>query len=113
MLTVTFRTDSRNRLSAFFADGHAEFSDHGSDVVCAGVSAILQAAVLGLTEHAHLALAATMASGQLAVEIPPEARNREDVCAIVDTARLSIEQIARQYPDHVRVTRSTTRKDQA
>jgi len=34
------------------SDGHANYAKHGSDIVCAGISAILETTVLGLTELA-------------------------------------------------------------
>lgn len=103
MVTVTFRRDSRNRLSSVFAEGHAGWADAGSDIVCAAASAILQAAWLGLDEHAHVAVDAERTGGRLALSWPAEARDRADVSAIVATAELSIARIAAQYPDHVRV----------
>lgn len=32
--------------------GHANYAEHGQDIVCAGVSAIIQTAILGLEEIA-------------------------------------------------------------
>jgi uncharacterized protein YsxB (DUF464 family) len=105
VVTVTFRRDSRNRLSSVFAEGHAGWADAGEDVVCAATSAILQAAWLGLDEHAHVAVDGERTPGRLALRWPPDARDRDDVRAIAATAELSIDRIATQYPDHVRVRR--------
>jgi uncharacterized protein YsxB (DUF464 family) len=109
VVTVTFRRDSRERLSSVFADGDALFDDAGRDIVCAAVSAILQAAWLGLEQHAKVTLDAGKGKrggkGRLELRWPAESRDRDDVRAIVATAELSIEQIARQYPEHVRFTR--------
>ena len=102
MLTVTFVQDSRQRLSSIFASGHAEWADEGSDIVCAGVSAILQAARLGLTEHAKVDLHAEQAKGILTLRVPEDRRDDPAVRAILATAQLSVEQIAAQYPTHVR-----------
>lgn len=33
-------------------NGHANYAEHGQDIVCAGVSAIIQSAILGLEEIA-------------------------------------------------------------
>ncbi|HTX58635.1 MAG TPA: ribosomal-processing cysteine protease Prp [Verrucomicrobiae bacterium] len=106
MLEVTFYRDSRQRLSSVFADGHAEFAAAGEDVVCAAVSAILQAARLGLETHCGIATNAQQAAGTLRLELPEGERDRDDVRAVLATAELSIEQIARQYPQHVRVRRA-------
>jgi uncharacterized protein YsxB (DUF464 family) len=105
MVTVTFRRDSRNRLSSVFAEGHAGWAEAGEDVVCAAASAILQAAWLGLDEHAGVTVDGERTPGRLLLRWPADARDREDVRAIVATAELSIDRIASQYPDHIRVRR--------
>ena len=106
MLEITFTEDSRQRLSSVFAHGHAEFADHGEDIVCAAASAILQAARLGLEEHAKVALNVTQASGDLRMEWPEASRDDAAVVAIVTTAELAIREIARQYPAHIKFQRS-------
>jgi len=103
VVTVTFRRDSRNRLSSVFAEGHAGWADPGEDVVCAAASAILQAAWLGLAEHARVDVDGERTGGRLAMRWPEAARDRDDVRAIVATAELSIAQIAHQFPKNVAV----------
>lgn len=105
MIEVTFSKDSRGRLSSVFATGHAEFGEFPNDVVCAAVSAILQATYAGLQDVAHLQFDGTRVSGRLEIPIPLADRDRLDVGAIVETAAVSLEQLARQYPGHLRVTR--------
>jgi uncharacterized protein YsxB (DUF464 family) len=109
MVEVTFYRDGRERLSRFFASGHVEIPQSSSDeysLVCAAVSAVLQAARAGLEEHAKIDTAAQMRAGHLDVRVPENVRDDASVVAIVHTAEIAIEQIARQYPQHVRVTRS-------
>ncbi len=107
MVTVTFRRDSRNRLSSVFSEGHANAGDRGEDVVCAAVSAILQAALLGLTAVARIDVTSTVASGRLAMTWPEAERDRADVQAIVATAELSIESIAHDNAKFVRFVRTS------
>ena len=107
MLEVNFTRDSRQRLSSVFAAGHADFANHGEDIVCAAVSAILQAARLGLEAHAGIDVAARQSPGELNITVPENERDREDVRAILATAELSVAQIASQFPDHVAVRRSS------
>lgn len=107
MLDVTFRRDSRDRLSSVFADGHAAFADHGEDIVCAAVSAILQAARLGLQEVVRTPLDVVQESGRLELRWPEARRDDEALKAILTTAELSVRQIAAQYPTHVRYSRET------
>ncbi|HEY5426357.1 MAG TPA: ribosomal-processing cysteine protease Prp [Candidatus Tumulicola sp.] len=105
MLEVVFSRDSRNRLSSIFAAGHAEFAIDADDLVCAAVSAILQAARLGLEEYAGVELDAEQRSGEFRVAWPEGRRDDQSVRAIVATAELAVEQIARQYPEHVTLLR--------
>jgi uncharacterized protein len=102
VVTVTFRRDSRNRLSSVFAKGHANWADSEEDIVCAAASAILQAAWVGLTDHAHVEVDGKRTPGSLAIRWPESERDRVDVQAIVATAELAIRQIGEQYPKHVR-----------
>jgi uncharacterized protein YsxB (DUF464 family) len=103
LVEVWFREDGRKRLSSFLASGHAGWADAGDDVVCGAVSAILQSAWLGLSEVAKVAVTATRENGRLEVRWPEAARGDVATAAIARTAALSIAQIARQFPDHVRV----------
>jgi uncharacterized protein YsxB (DUF464 family) len=107
MVTVTFARDGRGRLASIRAEGHSGWADAGEDIVCAAASAILQAAWLGLSEHARVTVAGERDAGRLEMRWPADVRARDDVAAIVATAALSIEQIARQYPEHVRAVRVT------
>jgi len=109
VLVVTFTRDSRNRLSSVFAKGHAGAGEHGEDIVCAAVSAIVQAARLGLESYARVELDVGQAPGDFSMRWPPESRDGEAVRAIVATAELSIEQIAQQYPGHVQVRHEVER----
>ena len=98
---MTFRRDSRNRLSSVFAEGHAGWAEHGEDVACSAVSAILQAAWVGLTDHARVDVEGERTPGRLAMRWPDTERDRDDVRAIVATAELAIGQIARQFPKNI------------
>jgi uncharacterized protein len=113
MLHVVFRRDSRQRLSSVFADGHADTAPHGEDLACAAVSALLQAAWVGLTDVAHVQVSGRREPGDFAMRWPEPARERDDVHAIVATAELAIEQIARQYPDAIRCERAAEPEKQA
>jgi uncharacterized protein YsxB (DUF464 family) len=101
VLDVVFYRDGRDRLSSIFARGHAEFAVDADDVVCAAVSAILQAARLGLEDYVGLALEVQQRSGEFRIAWAAEHRDDERVRAIAATAEMAVAQIARQYPEHV------------
>ena len=104
MLQVTFFRDGRGQFRALSARGHVDFAEHGEDIVCAAVSAILQAARLGLERHAGIALAAAQDPGEMELGWSAADAELESVRAIVATAEMAIEEIARRYPEHVRLT---------
>ncbi len=105
MLEVRFRRDSRNRLSSVFATGHAEQGEPGEDIACAAVSALLQAAWVGLADVAQIPVTGHRRNGDFAMTWPSESRDRVDVNAIVATAERSIAQIATQYHGAIRCVR--------
>lgn len=96
-------------MSAITARGHVGYAIETDDVVCAAASAILQAAWLGLERHAGIALRATQKPFRL--EWPAARRDDDALRAIVATAELSIEQLARQYPEHIRLSRKRDAAD--
>lgn len=110
MVEVTFYRDSQDRLSSLFAQGHAGLGEYGQDIVCAAVSAILQALRLGLETYAGIPLDANQEPGELCLRWPENARDDAALRAIVTTAELSIERIAEQYPEQVRLTREHDRR---
>ncbi len=67
------------------------------------MSTVLQAAWLGLSEVAKVEIKASKESGLMTLSWPERSRSSDAVNAIVATAALSLERIAAQYPDHVRV----------
>jgi uncharacterized protein len=104
---VTVRRDGRGRLSSLSAEGHTEWAEHGRDVVCAAVSALLQAAWLGLQEVANVDVDGKRTEGRLVLRWPEAARDDRATQAIVATMEAAVAHLAAQYPDHVRLTRET------
>ncbi len=84
--------------------GHANHAAHGDDVVCAAVSAVLQAAWAGLTDVAHVRVEGHRREGDFLMRWAPADRARADVHAIVATAELAVKAIAsqREYGRFVR-----------
>ncbi len=105
MLEVTFYRDGRDRFAGLCAQGHVDFAEYGQDIVCAAVSAILQAARLGLEHFAGGDLTASQEPGSLDVVIDESRRDVESIQAIVTTAELAVTQVVRRFPEHVSLRR--------
>jgi uncharacterized protein YsxB (DUF464 family) len=79
--------------------GHALTAPHGQDIICAGVSALTQSAVLGLQCHLERKLSLHVATGELdcALDSAPDALSE----AILKTMLLGITEIAKINPQSV------------
>ena len=53
MIEVVICEEKNGRISAFRVHGHSGTAPKGRDIVCAGVSALAQTALLGLGRHLH------------------------------------------------------------
>lgn len=109
MLSIEVFRAEEGDILGFRARGHAGFAEHGQDIVCAGASAILHTALLGVVRH--LGLPARVQAGEgyleLRLERPEEARQQQgpwqQAQAVLEAAVLGIREIERQYGQHVRL----------
>lgn len=86
--------------NSLIVKGHSEYADRGNDIVCAGVSALTQAAILGL-RHYDVDMDVSMSHGEITVQIN---KNEEDVVKPIFTAMVAgLKEIAKQYPENVRL----------
>ncbi|HHT48851.1 MAG TPA: ribosomal-processing cysteine protease Prp [Firmicutes bacterium] len=107
---------SGGRLVGFKAKGHTGYAQAGQDIVCAGVSTLIQTAVLGLQELAGLDL-----------EIKQEQKSGFFSCFIVTTddetklakadlilnlMYLGLQQIALDYQKYVQIVLKEVQKDE-
>ncbi|MDR2506276.1 MAG: ribosomal-processing cysteine protease Prp [Oscillospiraceae bacterium] len=106
MVSVIIRTRGAN-ISGFTAIGHAGFAEEGGDIVCAAVSALLQAAMAGLDEVANAKPDVTLKKGSMQLFLPTllESGQMHDAQTILKTCLNSVEAIAKQFPGNVKVKR--------
>ena len=79
--------------------GHAGYAEYGKDIVCAGVSALVQA-LIGWAEnkpHTIECVSVDEKSGEVIIEC----QGNEDVAAVFYMTAIGIEQISEAYPQHV------------
>lgn len=70
MIEVKLCLEADNRIKSFAVTGHANFSEYGSDIVCAAVSAVTQTAVIGLQHYFGDAVAVQQEEGRLTCSLP-------------------------------------------
>lgn len=81
--------------------GHANYAEYGRDIVCAGVSAIVQALIGWIEENYYKARCISVDPKEGEVIISCE--GGEDIAAIFNMASIGLEQIADCYPDYVQI----------
>lgn len=81
--------------------GHANYDEYGKDIVCAGVSSIVQALIGWLEENYYKAECISVNPKEGEVIISCE--GGEDVASVFQMASIGLEQIADCYPAHVAI----------
>ncbi|MDR1616847.1 MAG: ribosomal-processing cysteine protease Prp [Syntrophomonadaceae bacterium] len=94
------------QIISFSAEGHAGLGSRGSDIFCAGVSAVCQTALLGLLEFLEPKPKYDIASGYLKCELPQPLKTEEAVKAqlILDTMKIGLLAMQNEYGDHISIT---------
>ena len=102
MVIVKIERNDNNEVQGFQIKGHANYAERGKDIICASISAIAQAATLGLLEVAKINPTIQKSDGLLNVNIT-EYYERLDIRAILDTMVAGIRNIAEQYPKNIKI----------
>ncbi len=105
MLEITIYYSEPGVVASFEATGHARYSPKGSDIVCAGASAIIQTAIAGLDELLNVDFGIDQQDGDLYVTLPylEDETAESRVQLILGTMILGLRRIMQQYPENVRI----------
>ena len=102
MIEIVIYEGKNGRISAFRVHGHSGTAPRGRDIVCAGVSALAQTALLGLGRHLHREVSYKIdPSGDLQMKLVEAPDDFTE--AILKTMRLGLEEIAKASPNAVRL----------
>jgi len=99
MITINIRRNSENAIEMLTVNGHANFAPHGQDIVCAGVSSLVQSAVMGLERHLRREVNFSQNKNELTVELVEKPDGFTQ--AILETMLLGLGEIAKLYPKSV------------
>ena len=99
MITVTVYRENELPVG-FSVSGHANMGEYGEDLVCAAVSAVVQTAILGITEVCHISAGVSIEEGETTCILPKDAaQDALDRAAIVfDTMLAGLRSIQASYP---------------
>ena len=84
-------------------NGHAGFAPRGHDIVCAGVSALVQVFIASVEELTEDNIKADIADGRAVIEYKNLSERGQ---LLKDSFLLGLEMIATEYPYHVRIAQA-------
>lgn len=107
MIHVWIQRSQENDILELTLDGHAEFAEHGSDIVCAAVSAL----AIGITNSVQRFLGIELnptdegEAGFMWIQVPAglPGDKMKQLQLLLNTLAFSLQGIADQYPDYVHV----------
>ena len=101
MIKIEIVRNLEQAIVGFSVKGHANTAPHGQDIVCAGISALTQTAVLGLDRQLKKKVDLKIASGDLKMDLldNPDALTN----AILETMVIGLTEIGNQNPKSVRI----------
>ena len=81
--------------------GHANFAEYGKDIVCAGISSLVQALIGWIEENSYKANCISIDTKDGEVIISCD--GGEDIAAVFNMVVIGLEQISDSYPDHLQI----------
>ena len=99
MITVTVTRENGDPVG-FTVKGHANMGEYGEDLVCAAVSAIVQTAILGITEVCHISAGVSIEEGEtvciLSKDANADAIQRAGI--VMNTMIAGLRSVQQSYP---------------
>lgn len=99
MVSAKYTVDERTHTLVVI--GHANYAEYGKDIVCAGISAIVQALIGWIEENYYKAECISVDPKEGEVIVSCE--GGDDISAVFNMAYIGLEQIADSYPDHMQI----------
>jgi uncharacterized protein YsxB (DUF464 family) len=85
--------------------GHAKYAEYGKDIVCAGVSALAETAILGLEHVACIKPIVKKRQGYFVLKLPDNMQIEEltKAAIILETIFLGLIDISKSYPSNIQI----------
>lgn len=100
MVTVTVKT-MQDRVQAVEISGHADYAEHGQDLICAGVSSIGTGTLNALEELAEGECSLKMNSGFISIHVLN--RHNETVQLILRVMLIQFQTMAETYKKYIQI----------
>jgi uncharacterized protein YsxB (DUF464 family) len=103
MINVEFNINDDGQVTSFKMEGHAQFDEHGKDIVCAGASAVVFGsvnAILNMTEvNPSINMEEETGYFVFKLEEPDDAKLQ----LLLESMIISLKTIEEEYGEHIRL----------
>lgn len=103
MVTVDIFKNRQDFITGYKVSGHAGFAAAGEDIVCGAVSVLTQTPILGLEQHLKCQPSYHVNEKDGILEVNLNNAPNDRTQAILVTMEYGLQEIAGQYPKHVRI----------
>lgn len=106
MTEVQVRRASDGAISEIQVTGHTGYAEEGEDIVCAGVSALVVTALIGMKRVAQHPYEGRASSAKMYCKVKPGGtpESAMKAQAILETTVLGLQDLAKDYHQFVRIT---------
>jgi len=104
MIKLTVEEQSSS-FSYFVVEGHSTMGKKGNNILCAGVSSLIQTILLGLLQVMELDLDITKRDGFIDCQFPDHItpQDREGINLLIMTMITAYQDLMKQYPDEMEI----------
>lgn len=92
---------SNNKYSSLEVSGHSNYDEHGKDIVCAGVSAVVVGGLNALTNENKKKVSCKMSDGYVNVDVLD--LNDDKLQLIMDVIVIQLRSIEESYKKYVKI----------
>jgi uncharacterized protein YsxB (DUF464 family) len=93
--------------SSITIKGHAGYAPHGQDIVCAGISTLVQTLIQSVEDLCTDTISYHLQPGSVEIKHGNLSANAQ---LLVDSFFIGVYMIANSYPNHVEVSKQTNRQ---
>lgn len=103
----------KDRYKGFIVEGHTGYAEVGNDILCSGISAIVQTAVLSLMHYGGRSVEVKKESGFINCFVDweeLETNNIERMQVVFNTMLIGLENLHEEYNDYLSITKEVYRE---
>ena len=107
MINITINRNETGLIQSFSMSGHALFANHGSDIVCAGASAVSFGAINAIHELTGITPEIEQGEeGFLNCRLPDHISKsvQDKIQLLLEGMVISLQTIEEQYGEHIKIT---------